>query len=222
MRRRERVRYEMFIRVIQFINDNIADFAVGSLVRAQLAVLVTVVAAIETLSGEQAFGLTEARFTTNSKGTARENLRDMLELISRTARSMVYIYPGIDIKFRLNRGESDANLLARARAYLLEALEYKNAFIDDFNLPDDFMPELQTLIDEFEDSLPKTGTAIDTHVEATAEIGEEIRKGMIAVRTMTGAVKNKYRDDVGKLAAWLSASHVRKEPESVPTSPVNP
>jgi hypothetical protein len=217
MRIRERMRYEMFIRVVTYINDNIADFAMGSLVLAQLAILTVVVTTIQTLIGDQSYGYGEAGFEFGSKATARENLRQMLEHIAETARSMVYAYPGIDDKFRMTRNRNDAEMLAKAKAFLREAEMYKAAFIDDFLMDANFMIELQTLIDEFEQALGATGTAIDTHVEATASLGEEIRKGMVAVRTMTAPVTNKYRNNPGKLAGWLSASHIRKEPESTPT-----
>lgn len=218
----ERVRSDMFIRAVAFITGNAADFAAGGIVLVQLAVLQAVVAAIQVLSGEQAAGLGEARFGFNSKDTARENLREMLSEIARTARSMVYAFPGIDLKFRMPRNRNDAELLAKARAFLLEATTHQADFIL-YEMDAGFLAELQALIADFEQSLSAPATAIDTHVEATAEIGAEIRKGMIAVRTMNGAVMNRYRNDVGKLAAWLSASHVEKiSSVNNPTEPNNP
>lgn len=76
----------------------------------------------------------------------------------------------------------------------------------------------QTPIDDSEMILSETGTAIDSQAEVTTELGSEIRKGMIAVRTVDGIIKNKYRNDVGKLAAWLSASHIERT-ASKPKSP---
>lgn len=58
------------------------------------------------------------------------------------------------------------------------------------------------------------GSAIDDQVAATAEIGAAIRRGMIARRILEGVVKNRYRNNVGKLAAWLSASHIERAPKS--------
>ncbi len=217
MTRGQKVRFEMFIRVVQFIQDNAADFTAG-VVAAQLAVLIGIIERLQTLLGDQAAGLGNARFEFNDKDTARENLRQMLSHIAETAHSMVYAFPGIDLKFRMPRNQSDAELLGKARAFLTEAAPYKNAFIDDYEMDKNFLIDLQTLIDEFEASMSETGTATDSHVAATAETGAEIRKGMIAVRTMNGAVMNKYRNNVGKLAAWLSASHVEK----VPTKPRTP
>lgn len=48
---------------------------------------------------------------------------------------------------------------------------------------------------------------------ATAEIGESIRRGMVARRILDGVVRNVFASDVGKLAAWASASHVERAPK---------
>ena len=96
-------------------------------------------------------------------------------------------------------------------------------FINSYEMDANFLTELQTLIDEFESSLSHPGAEVDAHVEATAEIGAEVRKGMVAVRTMNGAVMNRYRTDVGKKAAWISASHIEKLAEGQePTPPATP
>jgi hypothetical protein len=36
---------------------------------------------------------------------------------------------------------------------------------------------------------------------------------MVAQRILDGIVKNKYGNNIGKLAAWLSASHIEKAPK---------
>jgi hypothetical protein len=230
MTKKERVRFEMFIRVVQFIRDLGGIFPAGSIVAVQLAVLEAVINTVQTLTGEQTTGLADASFGFNSKDTARENLREMLSEIARTARSMVYAFPGINLKFRMLQGDSDVKLLALGRSFLTEATPLKDAFLQygmdshsDEATHTDFLTILQELVDDFEQSLSAPGTAIDAHVEATAEIGAEIRKGMIAVRTMDGVIKNKFRNDVGKLAAWLSASHIEKiSAAEKPTQPNQP
>jgi hypothetical protein len=221
MTKYDRVRYYMFIRVIRFIADNIADFAAGSVVALQSAVLQTAVTTIETLTGEQVSGLSDARFDFIGKDTARENLRQMLSEIASTARSMVYEFAGIDAKFRMPRNRNDADLLAKARAFSADAAPYKDDFIR-YEMDKDFLTDLQTLIDAFENALEAPGTAIDEHVAATAEIGTHVRKGMVAVRTMNGAVMNKYRTNAGKTAAWASASHIEKLAEGKEPTPPTP
>jgi hypothetical protein len=75
---------------------------------------------------------------------------------------------------------------------------------------------LNEAIDAFEQSLNAPGAATDSQVAATADIGETIRRGMQAVRILEGVVRNKYRDNTGKTAAWLSASHIAKLPAKTP------
>lgn len=214
MTRQQRVRYDMFIRVVQFIRDNAADFPAG-VVAAQLAVLIAVVDRLQTLLGDQSTGLGEARFEFHDKDTARENLRQMLSEIAETARSMVYQFSGVDLKFRMPRNHNDADLLGKAHAFQTEAAPL-DADFQGYGMERSFLADLQRLIDDFEASLGEAGTAIDSHVKATAEIGAEMRKGMVAVRTMDGVIRNKYRRNVGKLAAWLSASHIERVPVENP------
>ena len=206
---KDKARFNMFIRVIQYLIDNAGDFSAGSVAMTQLAVLQAVVAALNSLTGEQRASFGDARFAFVSKDTARENLREAVAGIVKTARSMVYQFPGIDKKFAMPRNLSDLNMLAVARAFLSEAPQYKAEFIA-FELNEDFLTELQAAIIAFEQSMNPTGAAMDAQTAATAEIGAEVRKGMIAVRILNGVIRNKYKNNVGKLAAWTSASHVEK------------
>lgn len=70
----------------------------------------------------------------------------------------------------------------------------------------------------FEATFSAPVTAVDNRVAATAEIGESIRRGMIALRICDAVMKNLYAANTGKLAAWLSASHVERDPKK-PTPP---
>ncbi len=42
---------------------------------------------------------------------------------------------------------------------------------------------------------------------------------MVAKRILDGVVQNKYNNDPGKLAAWISASHVEKAPKKKTPTP---
>ncbi len=220
MNDQERFRYDAFVRMRQFGLDNKGDFPPGSIGDTQFAENAAVVDLLDVESGEQAASFGDTRFAFVGKATARENLRDDLSAIARTARSMNYQFPGIAAEFRMPRNNNDQQLLAAARAFHTETAERNDDFVA-YGLPDDFRADLQSDIDAFEASLGETGSAIDSHVEATAEVGEIIRRGMVCRRILDGVVKNKYRDDVGKLAAWLSASHIEKAPKAK-APPANP
>lgn len=218
MNDRVRTRFDAFIRVAQFGTDNAADFPAGNIARAQFDEIVAVITLINQLEAQHAVSFGEARFAFAGKDDKRENLREDLREIARTARSMAYQFPGIDLKFRLGNNLSDANLLALGRAFRQESGEFEADMIA-YDLPADFRDDLQTDTDAFEQSLSEPGTAIDAQVAATAELAAAVRRGMIAKRILDGVIKNKYRNNVGKLAAWLSASHVEKAPKKKKVEP---
>ena len=56
-------------------------------------------------------------------------------------------------------------------------------------------------------------SATAEHIAARADIEAEIRDCQIIVRTLDGIVRNIYATNIGKLAAWLAASHVEKAPK---------
>ncbi|MBK9216198.1 MAG: hypothetical protein IPM59_11485 [Chloracidobacterium sp.] len=58
-----------------------------------------------------------------------------------------------------------------------------------------------------------------SRVAATADTSAKIREGMIKVRILDGIVRNVYANDPGKLAAWISASHVEKAPKKQTPTP---
>ena len=201
----------MLVRVHQFGVDNAEDFpsCVGA---AQFSVVATVVGETESKSTLHAGGFAEAAQQFEVKDTGRENLRDEMSDISRTAKSMEYEFDGIADKFRFQRNMSDANMLAKARAFHTESLPYDQNF-QDYGLNKNFRIDLNDAADAFEASFSNTATATAEHVAATADTSSKIRQGMVIVRILDGIVRNRYANDPGKLAAWISASHVEKAPK---------
>ena len=66
---------------------------------------------------------------------------------------------------------------------------------------------------DFEASFSSAATATAEHVSATAETASKLRQMNVSVRILDGIVKNKYANNPGKLASWISASHVEKAPK---------
>jgi hypothetical protein len=202
-------RLETFARIQQFGAESAADFLPLSIGATQFTEITNVVDLLNQLAADQAGSFGDARFGFVGKDSARENIREDLSDIARTARAMNYQITGISDKFRMPRGNNDQQLLAAARAFFTDAAAYQSEFVA-YGLPIDFLQDLQSDINAFEINLGTTGGAIDAQTQATAAIGAAIRRGMIARRILDGVVKNKYRNDVGKLAAWTSAGHIEK------------
>lgn len=213
----ETKRWEMQVKVVQFYNDNQQDFS--TFPKAQAVELGDLVTEIEAEAAAQQAGFGEAAQQFEVKDTARENLRDQMSAVSRTAKSMEYQFDGISDKFHFRRNSSDAQLLAKGRAFHSESAPYEADFID-YDMPSDFRDVLNAACDAFEASFSTTASATAEHVAATAGTSAKIRKGMIIVRTIDGPLKNKYANNPGKLAAWISASHVEKAPQ--PKDPPTP
>lgn len=218
MKDSERNRYETFMRIRQFGVENSADFPAGSIGATQFAVISTEIDKLEEETADQSASFGDARFAYANKAIAREEVREGCSEISRTARAMVYQFPGIDVKFRMPRNRNDADLLSAARAFVDEAEFYEADFVT-YGLPATFLGDLRDDISTFEAAIPPTGEAIDARVEATAETAEAIGRGMVARRILDGVVKNTYRNSAGKLAAWESAKHIEKLPKNPPPTP---
>ncbi len=212
-----RRRYEMQVRVVQFGTDNAGDFT--GFATTKFAELAAIVTEIESESAAQQSGFGEAAQQYEVKDTARENLRDLMAAISRTSKSMEYEFDGIADKFKFQRNMPDVTMLGKARAFETEANPYKAAF-ENYGLSGNFISDLTDAANAFEATFSTTASATAEHVAATAEEASKIRQGMIIVRILDGIVKNRYANDPGKLAAWISASHVEKAPKK--TTPPTP
>lgn len=206
----ERRYYERGVRVSQFGIDNAGDFSGKA--TTEFANVTTLVNETEGEAAKQQSGFGEAGQQFEIKDTAREELRELMSAISRTAKSMEYEFDGISDKFLFRRNLPDANLLAKARAFIIEATPYANDF-KEYGLPGTLIADLTALADAFETSFGATATATGEHVAATAETASKLRQMNVAVRVLDGIVKNKYANNPGKLAAWISASHVEKAPK---------
>lgn len=212
----DRRRYEMQVRVAQLGVDNAADFT--GLATTTFAELSTLVNDAESKSAAQQSGFGEAAQQFEVKDTCREDLRDIMSDISRTSKSMEYAFDGISDKFRFQRNMSDADMLAKARAFHSESATYETDFIA-YGMDPNFRKDLNDAANAFEASFSNTASATAEHVAATADTSAKIREGMVKVRILDGIVRNVYANDPGKLAAWISASHVEKAPKKKSPTP---
>lgn len=194
----------------QFGIDNAGDFTGKA--TTEFAKVTTLVNETEGEAAKQQSGFGEAGQQFEIKDTAREELRHLMSAISRTAKSMEYEFDGISDKFLFRRNLNDADLLAKARAFHSESAPYEADFVA-YEMDPDFRKDLNDAADAFEATFGATATATGEHVAATAETAAKLRQMNVAVRILDGIVKNKYANNPGKLAAWISASHVEKAPK---------
>jgi hypothetical protein len=202
---------ETFLRVHQLGIDEADSYAGNTFIADLFNALSQVISDLETHADEQASGLIHAQQGTRSKEGARNELERDLNAIRRTARSMSVTIPGLEKKFPSVSHLKDQELLTAARMYAADALPLKAEFIKR-GLPDSFLDDLNDDIAAFEEALTQRTQGREKHVNATATIDDLIERGMRIVRELDPIMRNLFENEPGKLAAWLSASHVERAP----------
>ena len=220
-------RLEMFIRARQYGRTRDTSFPADSRGRELLTELDATIAELENHTAAQSAGTRAAMQGTTLKASARAGLREDLEAITHTARSMSHAVPGIEEKFRLPRTTGDQAWLAAARAFAAEIVPLKAEFIRR-GLPADFVEDLQADVQAFADSIDTKAQKSGARVAATAAIDAAVERGTNAVRELDAIVRNIFRNDAAALAEWTSASHTvrasrRATPEThdAPATPTN-
>jgi uncharacterized phage infection (PIP) family protein YhgE len=213
----ERRRYETFLRVREFITGRAAQFPPTTLAGELLTRLNAVINEMETHTTAQSSGRSATLQSSTSKAAARDELRRDLDAISRTARVMALSTPGLEDKFRAPRSVSDQALLATARAFAADALPLKAEFARR-GLPDDFLDDLNSDIEEFEQTNTQKIQKRESQVAATAAIDSALERGINVVRELDAIMRNQFANDPASLASWLSASHTERSPRRAPAN----
>lgn len=206
-------RVEMLKQVKDFGAAHAAAFAEGSLGRQLFDSVAQTVADLESKGASQISGRNSAQNIAAVKSGLREELREFLTAINRTARVMAVEAPEFEAKFRLPRNINDQKLLNAARAFVLDATPLKEHFIR-HEMAADFLDRLNRLIGSFEQATTQKTAAVSTHVAARLTIDENVERGLQQVRQLDVILRNKFNDDPVTLAAWTRASHVAKRTRS--------
>ncbi len=202
-------RYETLKRVRDFGATKTSDFPAQSFGRELFDKVAQAVTDLENHGANQATERGAAQSTTTSKAAVREELRDTLMALNRTARVLAYETPGLDDKFRFPHNSSDQALLNAARAFATAAVPLKANFIKHEH-PTDFIEQLNALIASFEEASTQRTAAVGSRVVARLAIDETISQGMQTIRQLDVLIRNKFNGDALTLAAWDQASHVER------------
>ncbi len=136
-----------------------------------------------------------------------------MQALNRTAKAIAADdLPGLEEKFRMPISPSYKAVLISARAFLKDAAPLKAEFIE-YDLPADFLENLQDDIEAFEKAEDDQGEGMTKKVGATRTIAEAVATGAAALRKLDALMRNKYRNNVTKLAEWLTASHTERPPQ---------
>ena len=211
---------DALIRIFQFGTDNAGSFT--GIATATFAEIGTIIEGNQATGGEQMSSIGDSGEQFELKDIKREVVRRYVSVTSRTSKSMRYLFPGIEEQFKMPKGRNDADILSAARAFVTNGTPIQPDF-EGFGLAKTWFADMTAAADAWELTFGATASAQADRAEATAEMyGWEVQGGR-ARRVLDGIVKNVFVNDPGKLAAWLSASHIEQAPRrTVQPSPPTP
>jgi hypothetical protein len=203
---------DMLRRVRDFATAETAAFPPATIGGQIFAEIISNLEHLEGHATSQVAGSNVAREGTEQKAIAGEELLEMLMMIRRTSRSLDHTFPGVHTKFRVPPHLSASELMAVADHFVTEATPLKTNFIA-YGLPANFLDDLNDQIDEVRGALGDQDAGTRMRVTATAGISETLEAAFASVRRVDPIVRNVFRDQPAKLAAWASARHLEHAPK---------
>lgn len=213
---------DMLKRVIRFILDNPIQPPIAVLTAAHTE-LTAASTALELAASTQVAGTDENAGGVDVRVTTARDLRDYLKYLSRTAPTLESTHPGITPTFRLPRTSSYPALIAKANSVIDAATPLEALFVA-AGLPATFLTELQALLTAFENATGMKQSGGITRVTGTAGLAARARAGVGAAIKLDVYVRNHFRGNAEKLAAWTHARRIERAParpkKSAPATPL--
>jgi len=220
-------RYEMVVRLNGFGAAHTDQFPATSLGGTLFATLATRLGELEPRVVAQAASKKAARQTITTKNAIRQRMRDLLAMVTRTAKLVTASMPGLAIKFRAPKTHSDQRLVAEARAIVQEATPFGDAIVA-HHLPSTILDDVMAAIDEFQAVIKTHATAKEARAAASAAISASLAGAVAIAKQLDTIVANQCGSDPATLAEWKSARHIslvsvpypsRKQPEGPTPGP---
>jgi hypothetical protein len=208
----QRRRHERLERGDAFASANAADFPLTSKGGQAAAEIKEILAQTEVHETSRVSSMNSLQQATVGKKDERESLRALLRAMSDTTKTIGLDHPEVKGGFKFKGASvSDQSLLATARAFADASLPLKDLFIE-YDIPSDFHDVLKAKIVNFEQYMNRQTAETGGRVAANASLEDALHRGEAALERLDTAVRNKYRNDPAKLAAWESARRLERAP----------
>jgi hypothetical protein len=201
MNRLEKVRYEMFLRVLNFGTGNSDLFPGSSPAGQSLAVVAKASAAIDAHATAKLAAGAEAR---KAKSRTRAALKEQMKVMSRTVRGLALGDEGLVKRLRIPTQRTDVALLNTAQFFIQEAEVMKDRLVQ-MGLPPTFVTTLRTLVETLETTSEQQRSGVAGRASAQEGLTVALDQGFQAIRTLDVIVVNLLQNDPMRLAAWKTA-----------------
>jgi len=197
-------------RVGAFLSANAADFPTSTKGGELAASLKTELSNLSNLDVAKATGASARQQSSIGRRDLRESLRAQVSAVCDTAEVIAPDHPEVKGLFpRTRSNNSDSTLIAVARSFATAAIPFKALFVE-YDLPAGFIDSLKADADALERQISLQSESTGARVGANASITETLKRADEIVDKLDVIVRNKYRNDPAKLAAWESARHLER------------
>jgi hypothetical protein len=210
MNDKERRRYDAFVWMLAFWLTAAADFGDLPIVAENFAVIQNSVDALREAAAIRTSG--EGKSSTASKAVLHDAIDKKLRRIRRTARGIAVDVPGFDDLFVVRDGSNEQVMAATARDFVAKFNEHRDKF-KRHGLKVEIVERLNEDVTAFESLLSAQAAAGGLSSGAKAMITVKVDEALQAFKRIDPVIRNVYEDNPGKLAAWLTASHVQRAPK---------
>jgi len=202
---------DMYLRVIECVDTVLTDMppdSEGALaaqgLREQYDIIIASTAAQSGFSGT-------ARMGAAQRALARKNIYDYLMALSRSAKIIGRRETGFEQNFPSPAGKDNNQLLADARSVAPKAIEHKTLLMGrGYTL--EYLQSGAGFVEDFEESLETSYDALSSRGEAVGGKLSAYDKADEFFDSLNDFVKNYYRDQPQKLAAWRIATRIERSP----------
>jgi hypothetical protein len=207
---------DMYLRAIECVDTVLTDMppdsegALAALgLREQYAIIIAGTAAQSGFSGT-------ARMGAAQRALARKHIYDYLARLSGSAKIIGRKNPGFEQNFPSPSGKDDNQLLADARSVAPKAIEQKTLLMGrGYTL--EYLQSGAGFVEDFEESLETSYDALSSRGEAVGGKLSAYDKADEFFDSLNDFVKNFYRDQPQKLAAWRIATRIERSPQKKDT-----
>jgi hypothetical protein len=201
-------------RVITYVDSQPGEFPEESKAASLCSQLKQEQAKLGELDVVRSSSMSKRRQATAARQTAHKLLLTLLGRVIDTAEVAAAERADVKGMFgRPQRNASDQTLVADARSIAEKAATLVGLFTEN-GLPATFVNDMRSYADSIEHAMQNQTEAVGESVRANNEIAEVIRRMNGLVERLDVIVRNKYRDDPAKLAAWESARRLERPPRS--------
>jgi hypothetical protein len=210
MNRKQRYRYEMFVRVRDFGAAHPELFPESSKGGRLFGQVAAAVAAVEDHLTRRDRARVEAR---RVKATTRAAVTRYMVAIARTARRVTVGEPGLN-PFRLAGSHSVAAVLAKARLFIEEARPRETAFVE-LGLAPTFISDFTALVDQLDEAVAVRLNGRGWRLKAQTGIENALRSGADAIANLDVLVPNALHDDPVREGHWRGARRIEGQGPAV-------